>query len=184
MINTNYSNTSWGTRGNRSEGVQSSARDTFTASGDSGTRGLFFGKPIVEEAKSEPAIRRASAQKLQQGLGLSQEQAKRLSDAANEQPYFEPYKAGKIDTGEVFLVTQQNYSADPAGFQGYENYFKVYVMAGDELKELSVSSARRMRDGGSTTINTNGATFNFPVRGESSVGGHPLVTRMDYLQLS
>ncbi|MBT9588348.1 hypothetical protein IV102_33730 [bacterium] len=184
MINTNYSNSStMGVRSGRSGGGQSLAGDSFTASTDSGTRGLFFGKPVAEEPKAQPEIKRASAQKLQQGLGLSQEQAKRLSDAANEQPYFEPWRAGKVDTGEVFLVTQQNYSADPAGFQGYENYFKVYVMAGDEMKELSVSSARRMRDGGSTTINTDAATFDFPIRGESTVGGRALVSRLDSMQL-
>ena len=106
-------------------------------------------------------------------------QISELADAANQ-----PYRAGRVDTGEVFLVTQQNYTADPAGFTGYENYFRVYVMAGDEMKELAVVSASRMRDGGSTRIKTDSADFNFPIRGESTVGGHSLTTRLDFMQLS
>lgn len=185
MITTNYSsNYTTGTRSGRSGAAHSSSGDRFTSSSESGTRGLFFGKPVAEEPKEQPAVKRASAEKLQHGLGLSSAEAKRLADAANEQAYFEPYRAGKIDTGEVFLVTQQNYTADPNGFQGYQNFFKVYVMAGDELKELPVVSASRMRDGGSTSIKTEAATFNFPIGGESTVGGRKLATRLDSMQLS
>ncbi len=181
MINTNHNLRSQSlTRSGRGSQETASAGDTFASSG---TRGLFFGKPVAEQAKAEPAISRTSAQKLQT-LGLSSEQATRLAEAANENPYFEPYKAGRIDTGEVFLVTQQNWSADPAGFAGYEKAFHVYVMAGDEMKELHVTGACRMRDGGSTTISTEAANFSFPIRGEASVGGRALTARLDSLQLS
>ncbi|ODT78688.1 hypothetical protein ABS71_01570 [bacterium SCN 62-11] len=181
MINTsNNLRTQMTTRSGRGAQETTSAGDTFTPSG---TRGLFFGKPVAEAAKEEPAIARTNAQKLQ-SLGLNAEQATRLADAANENPYFEPYRAGRIDTGEVFLVTQQNWSADPAGFTGYENAFRVYVAAGDEMQELKVTSASRRRDGGSTSINTDAASFNFPVQGQASVGGRPLTARLDSLQLS
>lgn len=181
MINTNNNlRTPMTTRSGRGAQESSSAGDTFTASG---SRGLFFGKPVADAAPAAPAIARTSAQKLQ-GLGLSAEQATRLADAANENPYYEPYRAGRIDTGEVFLVTQQNTSADPAGFTGYQNYFRVYVAAGDEMRELQVTGAERRRDGGSTSIQTDAANFSFPVRGEATVGGRPLAARLDSLQLS
>ncbi|MBX3168268.1 MAG: hypothetical protein KF760_12700 [Candidatus Eremiobacteraeota bacterium] len=181
MINTNSTiRTQATTRSGRSASESTSAGDTFTSSG---TRGLFFGKPVAEAAKAEPAVARTSAQKLQ-SLGLNAEQATRLADAANENPYFEPYRAGRIDTGEVFLVTQQNWSADPAGFTGYENAFRVYVAAGDEMRELKVTGADRRRDGGSTYIRTDAASFDFPIRGDASVGGRSLTARLDSMQLS
>lgn len=181
MINTsNNLRTQATTRSGRGAQESTSTGDSFTASG---TRGLFFGKPIAEEPKAAPAIARTSAQKLQT-LGLSSDQATRLAEAANENPYFEPYKAGRIDTGEVFLVTQQNWSADPAGFDGYAKAFHVYVMAGDEMRELQVTAASRMRDGGSTRISTDAAEFSFPIRGEASVGGRALTARLDSMQLS
>ncbi|MFN8610442.1 MAG: hypothetical protein U0931_23085 [Vulcanimicrobiota bacterium] len=185
MIDANFRSHLATTRsGFSSAQASSSSGDRFTQGGD--TSGVFLGKPVTEPTSQDPKQpKRVSANKLQSGLGLSKQQAQTLSEAANVD-FQEPYRAGRLDTGEVFLITSQNYKLDPKGYTSLGHTFRVYVMDGqsNEVKELPVQSACRMPDGGSTYIHTPAGNFDFPWRNETRVCGRPLTTRLDSLQMS
>lgn len=126
------------------------------------------------------------ASRFESTLGLTADQAQNLVTLA-DQPYQIPYQAGKLASGEVFYVTQQDYQNDPAGFQGYEKMFKVFFGQPDSVQEFAVTGARRMRDGGSTTIGTdNGPSLSFPARGKGnpSVNGSALSAHLNTQQMS
>lgn len=185
MIHTSYSGSSNSIRGAQASltarvGSGNDAGSDTVSLGERSTRGVFFGKPIVDAPKKHETLQ-ASAASLQKGLGISKKQAENLAKAAN-QPLQEPYRAGVLDTGESFLITRRDFVADPAGFQGYDNAFRVYVMENENLAELPISQVSFSREG-SLSFQTPAAKFDFPFRGTASVGGRPLTTRLDQLQL-
>ncbi len=112
--------------------------------------------------------------RLQSRLGLNAEQADRLAALGNK-PYAVPYQAGRLEGGEVFLVTIQDTEKDPAGFQGNKALYHVYFGQPDQLRELPVADARHFSDGGSTFLTTEDKQrFAFPIRDAATVGGQPL----------
>jgi hypothetical protein len=124
------------------------------------------------------------ASRFESTLGINADQAQQLVTLA-DQPYRVPYQAGKVESGEVFYVTMQDLDKDPAGFQGYKKMFKVFYGEPGSVQELAVTDARRMQDGGSTTIKTaNGPSFSFPVSGDPSVNGCNLSAYLNGEQMS
>ena len=100
----------------------------------------------------------------------------------SDKPYHRPYKAGRLESGEVFYVTEQEYTKDPAGFQGYANMFRVYTGKPDSILEVPLQSASRMRDGGSTYIEGD-VNLAFAIRGNASLNGQPAVQSIRFPRL-
>ena len=124
------------------------------------------------------------ASRFESTLGLTADQSQQLVSLA-DQPYQVPYQAGKLESGEVFYVTRQDLDKDPAGFQGYKKSFKVFYGQPGSVQELTVTDARRMQDGGSTTIKTaSGPSFSFPASGDPTVNGCNLSAYLNGEQMS
>lgn len=74
---------------------------------------------------------------------------------------------------EVIYVSGDKYQSDP-------KHHKLFLGKPGQLKEIPIKDYRVLRDGGSTSIDTEGGTFNFPVNGAPNfvpnVTGEPPVT--------
>jgi hypothetical protein len=119
------------------------------------------------------------ASQLKEALGLTEEQASRLVSISQSTSHL-PGRAGRLENGEVFLVTVQDCSKDPASFQGYQKYFQVFFGPPDGVEQRQVLRAERMRDGGSTFIHADGVDLRFPVQGPATVNGSALTADIKF----